>query len=227
MKNVLIVEDESIVALEISYFVKELGYNVYEVASNAKKAIEIVQNNVVDIILMDVYIKGDMDGIDCVNAIKKIQDIPIIYISAFSDDETLDRAIETNPTTYLIKPFNRKELKIAIKIATKRERRKGDFIDMLQRGDVILDNEFSFDSKNRELFMLGEKIHLTKQEQQLLSLLINSKNSIVSIYELENEIWPYKESNENTRRALISRLRSKLKHKHIETLHSIGYKINI
>ena len=220
-KNVLIVEDESIVALEISSYIEELGFNVVAIVSSAKKALEVVNSNVLDLILMDVQIKGEIDGISCASEIKKSKDIPIIYISAFSDDETLSRAIKTNPSSYLVKPFNQKELKIAMCIATKKES------DSMKKGDVIFDEEFSFDTEDEELILHGEIIHLTKQEKLLLTLLISSKNSVVGIYDLENHIWPNKASNENTRRALISRLRTKLKYKFLETIHSIGYKINI
>jgi len=221
MMNVLIVEDESLVALEIASFVEEQGFVACCIASNAQKAYEITQSKSIDLILMDVHIKGDIDGISCAKQIKSSMDIPLIYISAFSDDKTLDRAIETQPSAYLTKPFNRKELKVAMKIATKDKSRT------LKVGDIIFDNEFSYDSKNSDLVMLGEVIHLTKQEKLLLSLLVSMKNNIVGIYDLENYIWPDKESNENTRRALVGRLRSKLKYKFLETIHSVGYKINI
>ena len=221
MLNVLIVEDESIVALEISRYVESLGYTVVKCVSNSQSALDIVKLNRVDLVLMDVKIKGDTDGISCAKSIKEIRDIPLIYISAFSDDMTLDRAIQTKPSSYLVKPFNRKELKIAMRIATKEDEK------VLRVGDIIFDNEFSFESKTQELIFHGESIHLTKQEQMLLLLLIYAKNNIVSIYEVENEIWPFKDSNENTRRALISRLRSKLNHKFLETVHSMGYRINI
>ena len=220
-KNVLIIEDESIVALEISSYIEELDFNVVAVVSSAKKAFEVVNSNVLDLILMDVQIKGEIDGISCATEIKNTKDIPIIYISAFSDDETLSRAIQTNPSSYLVKPFNPKELKIAMCIATKKES------DSMKKGDVLFDEEFSFDTEDEELILHGEVIHLTKQEKLLLTLLISSKNSVVGIYDLENYIWPNKASNENTRRALISRLRAKLKYKFLETIHSIGYKINI
>ncbi len=226
MKNILIVEDESIVAMEIANYIRELELNVVATVSSALKAFEVLEKNDVDLILMDVYIKGDTDGVSCANEIRKTNNIPIIYISAFSDDDTLERAILTNPISYLVKPFNRKELKVAVKIALNRSRRKEDKQEVFQ-GDVILDEEFSYDTHNKELILEGEIIHLTKQEKKLLDLLIKSKNNIVSIYEMENYIWPDKPSNESTRRALISRLRSKLKYKFLETIHAIGYKLHI
>jgi len=221
MKNIVIVEDESIVALEIESYIRELGFTVCCIVSNAKDCLEYLSEHTVDLILMDIYIKGDVDGISCAAELKKTKDIPIIYISAFSDDETLARAIETEPVSYLTKPFNRKELKFAMQIAMKK------YSSDLRVGDLVFDNEFSYDTHNNELILLGEIVHMTKKERELLSLLIRSKNNTVSIYELENELWPDKQGNENTRRALISRLRAKLHYKFLQTVHSIGYKIEI
>jgi len=226
MKSILIVEDESIVALEISKFIQEIGYKVCGTASSAKKAYEFVAKEQVDVILMDVYIKGNEDGIMCAQNIDENRSTPIIYISAFSDDATLDRAILTNPVAYLTKPFNRQELKVAIKIALNRFRREGGD-ESIPRGDVVFDDEFSFDTANADLIMLGEVIHLTKQEKNLLAYLVASKNRIVDAYSIENEIWPDKQSNDNTRRALIARVRAKLNYKFLETVHSMGYRLNI
>ena len=221
MKEILIVEDESLVALEIESFVKSLGYEVLSTVSDAKECFKVIKKKKPDLILMDVYIKGDIDGIECSKKIKQNSFIPIIFISAFSDDETLNRAVLTNPSAYLIKPFNRKELEVAIKIALK----KHNSYD--KKGDIIFDEEFSFDTASNELIHNGEIIHLTKKELQLLKLFLNKKNTLVSYYDIENELWPDKESNENTRRSIISRLRSKLKYRFIQTEHSLGYKFKI
>lgn len=219
--KVLIVEDESIVAMEIGAYVKELGFELIGVVSSADRAIQKVQTQDIGLILMDVHIKGEKDGITCAEEIRSIKDIPLIYISAFGDDETLNRAIKTNPSAYLIKPFNRKELKVAMSLATTK------YSTYTKVGNLIFDDEFSFDMKNSELILQGENIHLTKQEKLFLVLLIQAKNSVVSFYEMENCLWPDKESNENTRRALVLRLRSKLKYRFLETIHSIGYKLQI
>lgn len=225
MKNILIVEDESLVALEIANLVQKSGHNPCATVAYATKAWEIVASSNVDLILMDVYIKGEIDGITCAAKIKEKQNIPIIYISAFSDEETLIRAIDTNPVNYLVKPFKIKELEIAIKIAFKSSTNMPTKEQKI--GDCILDESFSYNSESRDLLQSGEIIHLTKQERELFNLLISRKNQIVSIYEIENELWPDKPSNENTRRALVARLRNKLNYKFLETIHSIGYRIII
>ena len=221
-KQVLIVEDESIVALEISSYVKSLGYEVVGTTSNADDAVRLALAKKPDVILMDVRLKGDEDGISAANRIMDKENISIIYITAFSDDESIERAVETNPAAYLTKPFNRKELAAALKIAIKRSELQGEYTLV---GDLKINDEFSFDFESRQLICCGEYIHLTRKEQDLLSLLLEAKKRIVDIYTIENRLWPEKIPNENTRRGLILRLRSKLKHQFIETVSGQGYRL--
>lgn len=223
---VLIVEDEVIVSMELSSYIKSLGFEVVACANNAKDAYSLAIDYKPHIILMDINIKGSVDGIDTSSMILNEISTVIVYLTAFCDEETIERAIKTNPSGYLIKPFNKKELFASLKIASlKYENSKKDLI--LKKGDIILDDEFSYDTKNKQLIYCSEYVHLTKREVELLNLLLEHKNSIVSLYEMENEIWPEKTPNESTRRALVSRLRSKMKYKFIETIPSIGYRISI
>ncbi len=223
---ILIVEDESIVSMEIESYLSSLNFSVIGIANNAKSAYELALDYKPHIILMDIKIKGEIDGIDAATKILNELNTSIIYLTAYCDEETVGRAIKTNPSGYLTKPFNKKELFASLRIAAYTyEKNKKDLI--LKKGDLIFDDEFSYDTKNSQLIHYCEYIHLTKREVQLINLLIKSKNSIVSIYEMENEIWPDKAPNESTRRALVSRLRSKIKYKFIETIPSFGYRINI
>jgi len=221
----LIVEDESIVAMDIESFITSLGYDVVATATNSEDAYNYALTYKPHVILMDISIKGDMDGID--TATKIIHDIntTIVYITAFNDDATIERAIQTDPSAYLTKPFNRQELNASIKIALMRYNRTEESLHV-KRGDVILSEEFSFNSKDSQLLCCSEYVHLTKRELELLELLISAKNSVVSIYDMENALWPDKAPIESTRRALISRLRSKLKHQFIDTIPAIGYRIS-
>ena len=223
MKNILIVEDESLVALDLSQSIESLGYNVVGIVSNSKDAIKLTCSKEVDLVLMDICIKGDTDGIDTANAIKIYdKNIQIIYLTALSGEEDIKGAVKTNPSAYLIKPINKQALKAAIEIAFSTKQNENILL-----GDIILDDEFSYDTKNEELICNGAFIKLTKRERQLLKLFINSTNNIVSLYDIENEIWPDKDFNANTTRALISRLRAKLKYKIIETIPSMGYRVTI
>ena len=220
---VMIVEDESIVSMEISTYLESLGYEVVAVVDNALDAYTNALSCEPHIIMMDIRIKGEYDGIEVASRIKDKINTSIIYLTAYCDEATVERAIKTNPSSYLIKPFNERELFVSLKMASSVYDRN---IQHNKRGDILLDDEFSFDLKNKQLIFLSEYVHLTRRELQLLTLLIRSRNCIVSINEMENELWPDKLPNENTRRALVSRLRSKLKYKFIDTILGIGYRIN-
>jgi DNA-binding response OmpR family regulator len=218
MKNILIVEDEGIVAMELESYVKRLGHNVIATCSNGDDAYNKAINNDVDLILMDINLKKS-NGIDSAIKINKDKTISIIFITAYMDEKTIERAVSANPIAYLIKPFNRSELFASIQIAFK----KSDKNSSLPIGDLIFDDEFSFITKSSELIYCGETVQLTKKERSLLKLFLLYKNQLLTIRTIEYEIWPNKVSNDSTRRALVSRLRAKINHKFIYTMASEGY----
>src|SRR5688572_12826533 len=89
--NILIVEDESIVALDLAKGLEQDGYNIAGIADNAEEAQQLFNDNEIDIILMDVNIIGEKDGIDTATEILKLKAVPIIYLTAFTDAATIDR----------------------------------------------------------------------------------------------------------------------------------------
>jgi len=216
--NILIVEDESIVAMEIKSYLSKLGYNIVTICQDADDAYNKAMHNNVDLILMDIYLV-ESNGIDAAIRIKEKLDIPIIYLTAYMDEETIQRAVNTNPIAYLTKPFNRKELYAAIKIGLNHSNTNRDALI----GDIRLDAEFSFNSKSAELICCGKIINLSKKEKELLILFLNNKNMLITAMLMECEIWPDKQSSASTRRTLVSRLRAKLKYKFIETHFAEGY----
>ncbi len=225
--NLIIVEDESIVAMEIKNYVKKLGYNVVGVCANANDTLALVGEQKVDIILMDICIKGELDGIEASVLIRKnYPDIEIIFLTAHLDDYNVDRAISVNPIAYLSKPFHRDELRVFLKIAIQKIDKKDIQADK-NLNCIILDSEFSYDFQTHTLYCYHEIIHLTKKESELLDILIQNKNSTIDSYTIENLLWPDKITSSNTIRTLVARLRQKLKHKFIKTVPSQGYRFII
>jgi len=225
--NILIVEDESIVAMELESYIGTLGYSVVGTCSNSSDVFKTIANNHIDIIMMDICIKGELDGVETATLIKKSHPhIEIIFLTAHLDDYNVDRAIKVDPTAYLSKPFNREELRVFLKIAL-RKINKDTLSDLGTQHNIVLDHEFSYNPLNHTLYCCKEIINLTKKENALLELFIDNKNSIVDFYTIENTIWPDKLTNTNTIRTLVKRLRQKLKHKFIETVSSRGYKLII
>ncbi len=109
-RRILIVEDEAVTSVLLEKTLKELGYEVVGSAFDGAEAINLAREKQPDIILMDIRIQGDMDGIETAKRIYQQYKIPIIYLTAHSDDDTIKRAVDSGPFGYLIKPFKEREL---------------------------------------------------------------------------------------------------------------------
>jgi DNA-binding LytR/AlgR family response regulator len=115
--SILIVEDESIVALDLANGLERDGYNIAGIADNAEEAQQLFNSNEIDIVLMDVNIIGEKDGIDTAVELLKQKAVPIIYLTAFTDSATVNRIKQTHPAAFLSKPYNLTNVRIAIDLA--------------------------------------------------------------------------------------------------------------
>ena len=120
--RVLIVEDEAVVSLHLRHELTKLGYTVAGSATTGAQALKLIEEAFPDVILMDIHIQGDIDGIETARRIPRYMHVPVIYLTAYSEDVTLNRAGDTNPYGYLIKPFLDRELHATIKMALMRSR---------------------------------------------------------------------------------------------------------
>ena len=118
--KILIVEDEMIIAANISLQLTMLGYEVVGIVPRAEDAITCVKQDQPDIVLMDINLKGDLDGIDTVKLIKEIQDVAVIYLTANADEEHFNRAKSTHPHAFISKPFKKLDLQRAIELTVDR-----------------------------------------------------------------------------------------------------------
>ncbi|OFY84242.1 MAG: hypothetical protein A3F72_14570 [Bacteroidetes bacterium RIFCSPLOWO2_12_FULL_35_15] len=115
--NVLIAEDEFIVAKNIKQQVLDLGHNVVGIVSNAEDVFKVIKNSKVDLILMDVMLQGPIDGIEIARKVKEIQPISFLFITAYSSEDHVKRARLLEPHGYLLKPFTNRDLSINIELA--------------------------------------------------------------------------------------------------------------
>ena len=116
-KKILIVEDEAIVAMQLEESLKHLGYEVVGVASRGNDAIRIAKDTWPDLILMDIRLEGTMDGIEAAESINMFYNIPVIFLTAYSDDTTISRVIRTRSYGFMTKPFNERTLYSNIELA--------------------------------------------------------------------------------------------------------------
>lgn len=115
--NLLVVEDEAILAMTLCDHLEAEGYTVVGIANNGPKAIDLFKTNEVDLLLCDINIKGGFDGIETARRINALRPVPVIYLTAYSDSETVTRAKQTYPAAYLTKPYNIMNLRLAIEMA--------------------------------------------------------------------------------------------------------------
>jgi CheY-like chemotaxis protein len=120
--TIMIVEDEFIIADDIRTSLEKMGYAVCGLAASGLKAVKMAKEKHPDLILMDIMLKGDMDGIEAADIIRKECNINAIFLSAYSDDTILAKAKTTLPYGYLLKPFKDRELKAAIDMAFYRDK---------------------------------------------------------------------------------------------------------
>lgn len=122
--RILIVEDEHIVAMGIKRMLKNLGYTVTGVASSGQDAISKAESTFPDLVLMDIMLKGELDGVEAAKEIKERFEVPVVYLTAYSDSKILERVKETGPSGYIVKPFDEKDLHSNIEIALHRSRKE-------------------------------------------------------------------------------------------------------
>ena len=114
--QVLVVEDEAIVSMDLRYKLEALGYSVPTEVRSGEEAVEAASRLHPDLVLMDIGLSGEMDGIDAADQIREQFDIPVVYLTAYIDDATLERAESTEPFGYLLKPFDDAKLRAAVEM---------------------------------------------------------------------------------------------------------------
>lgn len=137
--GILIVEDEIVVAVDIEERLKNLGYEVSGIVTSGEEAIEKLGTNSVNLVLMDIGLKGDIDGIETARRIRGISSVPVVYLTAFADEETLARAQFTEPFGYLLKPVNERELHSTVKMALYKNKMENKLKAERERFRIVAD----------------------------------------------------------------------------------------
>jgi signal transduction histidine kinase len=131
--RVLIVEDESIIALDIQTSLRTAGYQVVSIAATAEEAINDTAHLQPDLVLMDIRLDGEMDGVETAEYIRQKWQLPIVFLTAHADENTLTRAKKSQPFGYILKPFDDRELITTIEIALSRHKAETAIQDALEK----------------------------------------------------------------------------------------------
>ncbi len=153
--KILIVEDEAIIAKDLEWHLQEMGYNP-SIATTGEDAFNKAKEFNPDLVLMDIILPGQIDGIEAANKIRSMADIPVVYLTAYADESILDRAVKTEPFGYLIKPVEHKELQSTIKMAIYKHNLEKKLKESEERYRLLVENQneliVKLDSDFRILF---------------------------------------------------------------------------
>lgn len=122
--RILLIEDERIIALDIQMRLERLGYDVIGVAASGEQAIQLTAESNPDLIIMDIQLAGEIDGVAAAKIICERDPVPIVFLTAYTDEDTLRRALTSEPDGYLLKPFSNQDLRDIVKLVL--ERRQTD-----------------------------------------------------------------------------------------------------
>lgn len=172
--KILIVEDEILIAKEIAIILKGYGYSKIEMEVSGEKALKNITAFKPDIVLMDIRIKGNMDGIETAKIIKKNYNIPLIYLTSYSDKATLEKALQADPYGYILKPVKYEELYIAIEIALYKHK-MNEKIRALEKEKEIKEKILLRSQRLASLGELSSSIaHEIRQPLQVIKVLTDS-----------------------------------------------------
>lgn len=219
--NILIIEDVMLTAQKMKRTLQIAGYNVVAIASKSEQAIDVVLNNEIDLIIADINIKGEINGIQTARLIQKNFNIPVIFLTSYHDDSTLAEASNVDFTGYIVKPYLDNHLLREVKLASYRF----GLSDKIE--PIILSNNYIYDSSKKALFKNNEQINLTKKEEQFLHILVQNKNTLVSNEYIDLVLWHESATCDENRRQLLFRLRKKIPELNIVTIKREGYILKI
>ena len=215
--NILIIEDTTLTAQKMKRTLQWAGYHVVAIASRSENALEAMFKEHVDIIIADINIKGELNGIETAKLIQKNFNVPVIFLTSYHDDTTLAEASSVNFTGYIVKPYLDAHLLREVKLASFR------FGLNNKLEPIELSNGYIYDIQNKVLLKDNQAIILTKKEEQFLHILIQNKNQIVTNEYIDLVIWHEYNTYDENRRQLLFRLRKKIPNLDIQTIKGKGY----
>lgn len=230
MYNILVVDDDKEIVESIEIFLRNEGYNVYK-AYNGVEALDVLVNKDVHLILMDIMMPK-LDGIKATIKIREEKNIPIILVSAKSEDTDKIMGLNIGADDYITKPFNLLELIARVKSNLRRYVTLGNYNnDNVNNKEVLSSGGLKLNTSTKEVKVDGQVIKVTPIEFKILNLLLANKGRVFSIDEIYERVWNEESFNvENTVAVHIRRIREKIEinpkePRYLKVVWGVGYKI--
>ena len=220
--NLLIIEDDEAIRMGLNYYLKEESFNVID-AKNAKEGKELYKNNKIDIVLLDINLP-DQNGFELFKELKKIKEIPIIFLTANDLEVSIVRGLDMGADDYITKPFKARELVSRIKNVLRRTNKNNS--------NLIKIKDITIDLNQAKVLKKGIDVMLTALEYKIFITLALNPNIVFTREKILADIWDVNEEfvNDNTLTVYIKRIREKIENdpanpRIIETVRGVGYKI--
>ena len=229
MYNILVVDDDKEIVESIEIYLKNEGFKVYK-AYDGLQALEILMEEEIHLILMDIMMPK-LDGIKATIKIREEKNIPIILVSAKSEDTDKIIGLNIGADDYITKPFNLLELIARVKSNLRRYITLGNYNNDNVNKDILKSGGLQLNTSTKEVKVDGEVVKITPIEFKILKLLLANKGRVFSIDEIYEKVWNEESFNvENTVAVHIRRIREKIEinpkePRYLKVVWGIGYKI--
>lgn len=219
MKKILVVEDEKDIQNIIKAFLENAEYKV-ETADDGLDAINLIQKNDYDLILLDIMLPK-IDGFTVCEMIRKNSNVPIIILTALTDEESQLKGFDKLADDYITKPFSMPVLLKHIEAIFRRTNNSNENTSILKYKNITLNTE------NYEVYVDNQKITLTFREYEILKLFLENQGKVFTRDNILNSIWNYDYfGDDKIVNTHIKNIRKKLGYEYIETVRGVGYKID-
>ena len=219
MKKILVVEDEKDIQNIIKAFLENAEYKV-ETADDGLDAINLIQNNNYDLILLDIMLPK-VDGFTICEMIRKNSNVPIIILTALTDEESQLKGFDKLADDYITKPFSMPVLLKHIEAIFRRTNNSNENTSILKYRNIILNTE------NYEVYVDNQKVTLTFREYEILKLFLENQGKVFTRDNILNSIWNYDYfGDDKIVNTHIKNIRKKLGYDYIETVRGVGYRID-
>ena len=226
-KNVVIVEDEVITQRYLKDIFEHLDIHVTACLDNGKDTIAALKKVKCDLIFMDINIKGSMDGIQLARHILKEKHVPIVFITAHNDDETVEELLELAPYGFIGKPFSSRDIMVTLKIAYKRYLTHVESMSKAKeeeyKNELVITTRYMYSREENILYDNGMPTKLNPKQQKILYILIKNINKTVSYDTLIFHLWGDANIAQSALRTLVYSLRKVLPDFPIISYSKMGY----
>ena len=228
MYNILVCDDDKEIVKAIAIYLAKEGYNVFK-AYDGNECLEILQKNKVQLVILDIMMPKK-DGIETINEIRKKYSIPVIMLSAKSEDEDKIKGLDMGADDYVTKPFNPQELIARVKSLLRRYTKLGSVVEE-EEENIFRVGDLEIDDNLKQVKINEQEIKLTPTEYKILKVLTENKGKVYSINQIYENIWAEDcYGAENIIAVHIRHIREKIEinpkePKYLKVIWGVGYKI--